>query len=230
MSALATDTAVAILPPAAAFDRLLASALRHLAAGGPPAGARIRTRGGALAPLPVERWVAPADAVDAAVLAAVEAPVLDVGCGPGRHLAALSEAGRDALGVDLSPFAVRLARGRGGTAVAGSVFDEVPRAGAWATALLLDGNVGIGGAPATLLRRVAALLAPRGVAVVEVGAPGSRAGRASVRIEAPGLASDWFPWARVSADDVEDLAARAGFDVESLTRHGDRWFAHLRRR
>jgi len=146
-----------------------------------------------------------------------------------RHLAALSAAGRDALGLDLSPFAVRLARGRGGTAVWRSVFDEVPRAGAWRTALLLDGNVGIGGAPAALLRRVAALLAPGGVALIEVGAPGSGAARTSVRLEAPGFASDWFPWARVSADDVESLAARAGFAVEAHERHGERRFARLRR-
>jgi SAM-dependent methyltransferase len=230
MTALASDGAIAILPPAAAFDRLLAGAIRHLATGGPPAAARIRTRGGAVSPLPIERWVGPADAVDTALLAQVEAPVLDVGCGPGRHLAVLAEAGREALGVDLSPFAVRLARGRGGTAVRGSVFGEVPRAGAWRTALLLDGNVGIGGAPAALLRRVAGLLAPRGATVVEVGAPGSAAGRTSVRIEAPGLASDWFPWARVAAGDVKALAAQAGFELEALGRHDERWFAHLRRR
>jgi SAM-dependent methyltransferase len=230
MTAVATDTAVALVPPAAAFDRLLASAVRHLATGGRATGARLRTRGGSLDPLPVERWVAPADAVDAAVLAGVEAPVLDVGCGPGRHLAALAEAGHDALGVDLSPFAVRVARDRGGIAMSGSVFDDVPRAGAWRTALLLDGNVGIGGAPAALLRRVASLLAPRGAAVVEVGAPGSEAGRHSVRIEAPGLTSHWFPWARVSAGEVEALAAEAGFGIEAIRRLDGRWFAQLRRR
>jgi hypothetical protein len=125
---------------------------------------------------------------------------------------------------------VRLARGRGGAAVSGSIFDDVPRAGAWRSALLLDGNVGIGGAPGPLLRRVATLLAPRGVAVVEVGAPGSGAGRSFVRIEAPGLASDWFPWARVATTDVESLALEAGFAVETLEHHGDRWFAYLRRR
>lgn len=228
MTTLATNTAIAVLSPVAVFDSLLESALRHLSAGGPPADARVRTLGGALSPLPIERWIAAADAVDAAVLADVEAPVLDVGCGPGRHLAALAAAGRDALGVDLSPFAVQLARGRGGDAVSGSVFDDIPGAGTWRTALLLDGNVGIGGAPSNLLRRVAALLAPGGAAVVEVGAPGSAGGRTSLRLEAPGLASDWFPWARVSADDVQGLAARSGFEVETLQRRDQRWFAHLR--
>lgn len=228
MTALATNAGVAVLSPAAAFDHLLASALRHLSAEGPPAGAGVRSLDGALIPLPIERWIAAADSVDAAVLADVEAPILDVGCGPGRHLAALAAAGRDALGVDLSPFAVRLARGRGGDAVAGSVFDDVPGAGTWRTALLLDGNVGIGGEPATLLLRIAALLVPRGAAVVEVGAPGSAGGPTSLRLEAPGLESDWFPWARVSADDVQSLAARSGFEVEGLKRRDERWFAHLR--
>jgi SAM-dependent methyltransferase len=182
-----------------------------------------------VAPLPVERWVAPADAVDAAVLAGVEAPVLDVGCGPGRHLAALAEAGHDALGVDLSPFAVRVARDRGGIAVSGSVFDDVPRAGAWRTALLLDGNVGIGGDPASLLRRTCELLAPGGTALVELDPPGAPTERTRVRLEAPGLVSEWFAWARVGADGIAPLARSASLLAGSAQPAGGRWFARLRR-
>lgn len=229
MTGLAADTRIALLSPAAAFDRLLAAAVGRHVDGAEPAPARVRTAAGSSSPLPVERWVAPADGVDAAILADVEAPVLDIGCGPGRHLELLAAAGRDALGVDLSPFAVRLARERGGAAVSGSIFDDVPRAGSWRTALLLDGNIGIGGSAAALLRRVAGVLAPGGTAIVELGAPGTGAGRTSIRLEAPGLASHWFPWARVAADDVEALAARSGFRVEAVQHVGDRWFARLTR-
>ena len=42
-------------------------------------------------------------------------PVLDLGCGPGRHLAALRRRGKRGLGVDLSPVAVEFARGRART-------------------------------------------------------------------------------------------------------------------
>src|SRR5215216_5046549 len=66
------------------------------------------------------------------------------------------------LGLDLSPVAVRLARARGAEAIMRSVFADVPRDGTWRTALLLDGNIGIGGAPEALLARARALVAPGG--------------------------------------------------------------------
>ena len=100
-------------PADALYGRLLASAAQHLLGTGPEPRARLRLADGRLEPLPLDRWLAPADATDIEVLERVEAPVLDLGCGPGRHLAALRKAGKRGLGVDLSPVAVRLARGRG---------------------------------------------------------------------------------------------------------------------
>ena len=134
--------------------------------------------------------------------------MLDLGCGPGRHLAALRASGKVALGVDLSPVAVRLARRRGAAAIPGDVFGDVPWAGRWGTALLLDGNVGIGGAPGALLRRTRELLAPGGAALVELDPPGAPTVRTRVRIEAFGAVSEWFRWARVGVDGIEPLAAR----------------------
>ena len=83
--------------------------------------------------------------------------MLDLGCGPGRHLAALRALGKRGLGVDLSPVAVALARDRGADAINGSLWANVP--GTWRTILLLDGNIGIGGNPVALLRRAGELLA-----------------------------------------------------------------------
>ena len=96
---------------------------------------------------------------------------LDIGCGPGRIAAALRHRGIAALGIDLNEDAVRLARGSGRGGAACSVFGAVPRAGRWDTALLVDGNIGIGGGPVALLRRVAELLVPGGLALVEVEGP-----------------------------------------------------------
>ena len=149
------------LPADALYGRLLASAAQHLLGTGPAPSARLRLADGRSSTLPLDRWLAPADAVDEAILADVEAPVLDLGCGPGRHLAALRAAGKRGLGVDLSPVAVRLARDRGADAINGSLWSQVPGAGIWRTILLLDGNIGIGGAPVALLRRAGELLAPR---------------------------------------------------------------------
>jgi len=143
--------------------------------------------------------------------------VLDIGCGPGRHVAALRAAGQSSLGLDLSPVAVSITRGRGADAVLGSVFHDVPRAGSWATALLLDGNIGIGGAPGALLSRARELLAPAGTVLVELDPPGRRTSLTQVRLEAPGVVSEWFVWAHVGVDGIE-AGRRAGPGVDDVRR------------
>jgi SAM-dependent methyltransferase len=218
-----------VLPAELVYGRLLATAAQHLLGGGPPARARVRCADGTLEPLPLDRWVGAADTDDAEVLTFAEAPVLDIGCGPGRHLAALRASGTFALGVDLSLVAIRLARWRGVAAIPGDVFGAVPRGGRWRTALLLDGNVGIGGAPGALLRRTRELLAPGGAALVELDPPGTPTVCTRVRIEAYGVVSEWFRWARVGVDGIEPLAAAAGMPVAELNRAGGRWLARLRR-
>jgi len=163
------------------------------------------------------------------VLERATGPVLDIGCGPGRHVLALSRRGVVAVGVDISPLAVRLARTRGAFVIEGSVFDRLPGAGTWGSALLLDGNIGIGGAPRELLARVGALLAPAGVVLVEAEPPGGRTGRLRVRLEAERTRSQWFPWARISSAELPGLAAAAGFAVAEEWQAGARRFAQLAR-
>jgi SAM-dependent methyltransferase len=223
MTALATA-----LPADILYGRLLATAAQQLLDGGAPPTARVRLADGRLQPLPLDRWVGVADASDAEVLALAAGPVLDLGCGPGRHLAALQTRGLAALGVDLSPVAVRLARRRGAVAIPGDVFGTVPHAGRWRTALLLDGNIGIGGAPEALLRRTRELLAPGGTALVELDPPGAPTTRTRIRIEAGSDVSEWFRWARVGVDEVQPLAARAGLTVVDVQCPAGRWVARLR--
>lgn len=91
---------------------------------------------------------------------ALRGTVLDVGCGPGRLVAELAARGRPALGIDVSEAAVAHTARLGGQALRRSVFEPLPGEGRWDTALLLDGNVGIGGDPAALLHRMAQLLTP----------------------------------------------------------------------
>jgi hypothetical protein len=125
---------------------------------------------------------------------------------------------------------VRLARRRGAAAIPGDIFGTVPWAGHWRTALLLDGNVGIGGAPAALLRRTCELLAPGGSALVELDPPGAPTLRTRLRIEAPDVVSEWFRWARVGVDGIAPLAARAGLPDVDIVCAAGRWLARLRRR
>ena len=58
---------------------------------------------------------------------------------------ALTEAGLPAVGVDLSRVAVALSRARGGPALRRSMDGPLPAEGRWGTALLMDGNIGLGG-------------------------------------------------------------------------------------
>jgi SAM-dependent methyltransferase len=187
----------------------------------------MRADHGEVLPLDPDRWHADPDHREQQLLAALTPPVLDVGCGPGRVVAALGRRGIPALGVDPAPAAVALARRRGATVLQRSVFDRLPGEGRWATVVLLDGNVGIGGDAVRLLSRCAALIAPAGTIVVEVEPPGRgwRTGR--VRLEHDGERSPWFTWAVVGADAIAEVAGEAGLELVRVERSGGRWFAHL---
>ena len=189
----------------------------------------LRTADGRALPMRGDCWLAPLTPEDESVLARARPPVLDVGCGPGRHVLALAERGVLALGIDITPAALDLARRRGAPVLARSVFDRVPAAGRWASALLLDGNVGIGGVPRTLLERVAVLLAPGGVVLVELAPPGTTPHAEIVRFDLGGKDGPWFAWTAVGADELAAPAAAAGLLVEELWAVGGRWFGALRR-
>lgn len=186
----------------------------------------LATTDGRRMPLGVAQWLDAPDDVDHRVLARVEGPVLDVGCGPGRHVIALNHRGVVALGIDPSPAAVALALERGATVLRRSVFDHVPGTGRWRTALLLDGNVGIGGSPRLLLRRVASLLADGGAVVAEVEGTGG-VEQLTVRVEGPDGASDWFDWATVGVAGAVVAAADAGLRLEHEMVTGGRRFLWL---
>ena len=109
----------------------------------------------------------------------------------------------------------------------GSIFGDVPGAGQWRSALLLDGNIGIGGRPAKLLRRVRGLLAPEGTLLVELADPHSCTLATVARLETASSVSDWFPWAEVSAAEIHKLADQAGLSMSRWWLEGARWFALL---
>jgi SAM-dependent methyltransferase len=188
----------------------------------------VRREDGGRRMLPVGRWLGAVTAADRRVLDHAAGPVLDVGCGPGRHLLALSRRGVPALGVDIAPAAVRHARGRGVRVVLGSVFDPLPRREGWRTVLLLDGNLGIGGAPIALLARLRSLLSKGGVILCEVGPPGSETRDELIALEdRAGARSARFAWARVSIDRLPPLARDAGLHLRATWQEDDRWFAAL---
>lgn len=235
---LATARRVAAGSPHTAFGRAFAAWRQHGIRGmhAPPGTVyarglerphpayRLRLESGDVRPVPFDRWLGDVTDADSRVLARAVGPVLDVGCGPGRHVRELAGRGVLTLGVDASSAAVRLARSRGTSVFEGSVFDAIPGSGEWRSALLLDGNLGIGGQPDRLLRRVGGLLTPGGVILAEVDPPGAPTGRTHARLEGPDLVSRWFAWATAGADGIQEIVDDAGLRLLERFEHDGRWF------
>ncbi|GAA0805196.1 class I SAM-dependent methyltransferase [Spirilliplanes yamanashiensis] len=203
------------------------AALRRAAAGRPAPLVLRDDRGGEHL-LDPAAWCRAALPGDRLLLTGCGGPTLDVGCGPGRLTAALTRRGRPALGVDVSAAAVRLARRRGAAALLRDVFAPLPGHGRWRHVLLADGNIGIGGDPARLLRRCRDLLAPDGRLHAELAAPGERTWSGTAGLRAAGTdREETFPWAAVAVPDLPALAAAAGLRVLTIGTEADRWFATL---
>ena len=179
-------------------------------------------------PLPLHSWSGGLIDGDDSILRRCRGATLDVGCGPGRLAAAVAARGLPSLGIDVTPSAVRRAHERGAIALVRDVFDALPGQGRWRTVLLADGNIGIGGDPARLLRRVHELLAVSGRALVELTPAPHGRGQCAARLRTRDRSGEWFRWAEVGVDDVVAPASRAGLVVAARWTAGGRHFAELR--
>jgi SAM-dependent methyltransferase len=177
---------------------------------------------GALGPLaPAD----PPDDVDRAVLDRCQGPTLDLGCGPGRLVAELGRRGVPALGVDVSPAAVLLGRAAGASVLCRSVFDRLPGTGRWRHALLMDGNIGIGGDPAALLARAAELVRPGiGEVVVETDPEDVHEDHL---VTFDGGRGEPFGWSRIGSEALVALAVRLGLRLTAHWAAGGRRFVAL---
>ncbi len=184
---------------------------------------------GAVLAVAVDRWFGEPSPAEHTLLRLALGPVLDIGCGPGRHVLALAAAGAVVLGIDISDEFLTVARHDGAPVVRCSVFGDVPGAGGWGTALLLDGNVGIGADPGALLRRTRELLAPGGRVLLEAKPPGSSSRRDDVHVQLDARRGPLFTWGSVSIDDVPGIAAEIGMPVIRCWTAEGRWFAWLDR-
>lgn len=185
----------------------------------------VRSDGGT-ARLDVDRWRGAAAGEDRWLLERCRGATIDLGCGPGRLVEALAARGIETLGVDVAVEAVAQCVGRGVPAVHADVFGPLPGEGTWSHALLADGNLGIGGDPAALLRRAASLIAPGGTVLVELdpAEPGLWRGQARVRSRLS--LTTPFPWASAGMTVMPGIAAQAGL-LPSTCYRGVREFMEL---
>ena len=168
--------------------------------------------------LDVSAYLASATDGEREVLALTDGPLLDIGCGPARLVRAAIEAGRLALGIDISSAAIGHARSAGLPVLHRSVFDPLPAEGTWGAVALFDGNVGIGGDPVALLSRAAELLRPGGRMIVEAHAdPEQDASFLAQLVHPAGARSAWFPWAEVGARVATGIAGDLGMDATTVT-------------
>lgn len=186
----------------------------------------VRLEDGTHAPLTADMWSEPRPG-DSSVVARCHGATLDVGCGSGRLTQALAEAGLPAMGIDISPHAVRLTRRRGVEAQRQDVFATSWGCGRWSHVLLMDGNVGIGGDAAALLRRCRELLCDGGSVIVEASAPGTGCRRLLVQLVHADRSSRPFRWLIADADGIRSVAADVGLFPTSEWAVGGRWFIEL---
>jgi SAM-dependent methyltransferase len=225
-------SAAAVTADAAAAASRSADLIYRSAAAGATCWAR--NHHGHRRDLPIARWMGgpqatPQDRLaDEHVLRQCSSrPTLDVGCGPGRFTASLQHRGLPALGVDSSAAAVEMTRRRGGAAMRRDLFGVLPAEGSWEQVLFTDGNIGIGGNPVRTLRRAAELLAPGGTVIVETDCPATAVWYEMLRWETDQHLGHWFPWSRVGAGALSDIAHAAGFHVTHVVEIHDRVIAVL---
>jgi SAM-dependent methyltransferase len=176
----------------------------------------------AVTALSLDDWSHPADEVDRAMLDLCVGSTLDVGCGPGRLTEELAARGHVTMGIDLTCQAVGQAAARGVAALHRDVFDPIPGEGRWMTALLADGNVGIGGDPVSLLDRVRRLIDPRGRIVAEVAPAEVPAFNGIATLSQGGEVMRSFGWSVVGLDGIDAAARAAGLVTREIHRFGDR--------
>ncbi len=206
---------------------LYGAALRRAARGESAAMDLVDRDGAVVRPLDAGAWAGRPRPGDHQLIDRCADGTIDLGCGAGRLTEAVAATGRRALGVDVSPQAVRYAERRGAPVIRANLFGPLPGEGGWGCALLADGNIGIGGDPARLLARCRALIADAGSVLAEVDPPGAPTWSGHVALTDADRTSATFAWAFVSADDIAAIARDAALRLAGTWTEAGRWFAHL---
>ncbi len=160
--------------------------------------------------------------------------VLDIGCGAGRHSLFLQEKGLDVTGVDVSPLAIQVCKGRGlRNARLMSIDDVGPSLGKFDTILMLGNNFGLFGNKTkarSLLRRFLNMTNPKGRIIAESleiykrpvdpahrryhlvnMSRGRMPGQVKIRIRYRSLATPWFDYLLASKKEMKQILNGTGW-------------------
>lgn len=192
----------------------------------------LRTRRGVRLEHDLGAYFAPLSAPERWLLGLAGGLVVDVGCGPARHARFLQARGLRAVGIDRSALALATATALGLRLAVQADALHGPLPAGFGTALLLDGNLGIGGTAlgaARLLDRLAGSAGDGARLLVSGRAPRGPAHRTWVlRGEYLGTAGPWFDWLVPSLAGLTALAATAGWRREHALAVGTRYWASFR--
>jgi hypothetical protein len=111
------------------------------------------------------------------------------------------------LGIDISSVAVEAGSGGGSQVLRRHFTDLLPGEGRWGTALLLDGNVGIGGDVHRLLCRCRNLVGSGGLIICEVDPDPDRHEAYEVVLSVDKCLSAAMPWASIGMRALQRLAS-----------------------
>jgi len=186
-----------------------------------------------------EQWL-----VDSAV-----EPIMDLGCGAGRHVLHFQKLGFEIVGLDRSARAVEVCRERGCLDVVDGDVNVHRIAGdgdRFHTLLLFGNNIGIAGTPersVILLRRLRSALAAKGrilVASIDLSkaangthrgylesnrSAGRSPGQTRIQLEYGDCIGDWFDWIYPEPTELRGWAERAGLTMHRTKAFKDGSFA-----
>ncbi len=165
--------------------------------------------------------------------------VLDIGCGAGRHSLYLQKKGHEVIGIDISPFAIKVPKLRGlKHARLMSITQIGPKLGKFDTILMMGNNFGLFGNPSQarrLLRRFVTMTNPNARIIAEtldVYKPpvpsyhrkyhlmnkknGRMPGQVRIRVRYHEYSTPWFDYLLVSKNEMRNIVRGTGWTIKKF--------------
>jgi len=185
----------------------------------------------------LETYFAPASKwprMEQEALREVKGRVLDLGCGPGRHVLYLQKRGLDVVGLDASPTQVALARIRGVLNVYQGNVRQIPRGlGTFDSAIMMGNNLGLAGDVPRMrrfLKDLKTIMRRKGRLIGHSRIPGTwspvhlpyvkwnlergrPAGLITLRVRYKGQVGDWFDLLLIPPEELARLARETGWEL-----------------